>query len=179
MSTNISIVMTVISEDRPGLVESIASTITELGGNWLESRMTRLGGQFAGILRVELPKDKEDRFQVSVKKLQAQGLQIIIQQDKSSISSPDSSEMTLEIVGQDRPGIVRQISSALAKYGVNVEDLHTETTSAPMSGDILFHATAEIRIPSKCPTKELRKELEKIASDLMVDFSLSEKAVNS
>ena len=47
-----NLVMTVIGADRPGLVEMVAARVADHGGNWLESRMCRLGGQFAGILRV-------------------------------------------------------------------------------------------------------------------------------
>jgi glycine cleavage system regulatory protein len=82
--------------------------------------------------------------------------------------------MTLELVGQDRPGIVREISHALALHKVNIEELHTETRSAPMSGDLLFHARATIRVPPSCSTQQLRTALEKIASDLMIDLSLGE-----
>ena len=53
------LVMTVIGQDRPGLVESVAALVAENGGNWLESRMSRLGGHFAGILRVEVPGENE------------------------------------------------------------------------------------------------------------------------
>jgi glycine cleavage system regulatory protein len=172
---NVSLVMTIIGEDKPGLVDAVASTVTEHGGNWLESRMSRLGGQFAGILRVEIPEQKEKSFLDSLKQLENKGLKIITQKDRSLSTGTETPEMILEIVGQDRPGIVRQISHTLARYGVNVEDLHTETSSAPMSGDLLFHARAEIRIPSSCPINELRNELEKIAADLMVDFSLGQR----
>ena len=51
--------MTVIGPDRTGLVDAVAALVTEHGGNWLESRMSRLGGHFAGILRVEAPEERE------------------------------------------------------------------------------------------------------------------------
>ena len=48
------LVLTVISDDKPGVVETLAKTITEHGGNWLECRMSHLAGKFAGILRVSV-----------------------------------------------------------------------------------------------------------------------------
>ena len=170
-----SLVMTVIGEDRPGLVDSVASIVAEHGGNWLESRMSRLGGQFAGIVQVEVPAEKENSLVQALKGLDAQGLKVVVHSDRRKTTA-DTSFSTLEIVGQDRPGIVRQISHALADFGVNVEELHTECTSAAMSGETLFKARARLAIPDKCNVEELRQTLEKIAADLIVEISLDTSA---
>jgi glycine cleavage system regulatory protein len=85
----------------------------------------------------------------------------------------------LEIVGQDRPGIVREVSHALASFGVNVEDLHTECASAAMSGETMFKARATLSIPESCDTARIRQELEKIAEDLIVEISLAELPVTA
>ncbi len=170
----LSLVMTVIGEDRPGLVDSVAGIVADQGGNWLESRMSRLGGQFAGILRVQISAEKEAALVRSLKQLEAEGLTIVVHSDRPQ---PEESERTLtylEILGQDRPGIVHQISHALAAYGVNVEELNTECSSAAMSGETLFKAAAKLKIPSSCKLSELKSELERIAEDLIVDVTLKE-----
>jgi glycine cleavage system regulatory protein len=166
-----TLVMTVIGNDRPGLVDSVASIVAEHGGNWLGSRMSRLGGQFAGIVQVEVPADREQALAKALKALDARGLTIVVHSDKPQ---PVSSRQTniLEIVGQDRPGIVRQISHTLAESGVNVEELHTELASAAMSGETLFKAHAVLHIPDSCDVAKLREALEKIAADLIVEISL-------
>jgi glycine cleavage system regulatory protein len=166
--------MTIIGPDRPGLVDAVAGLVTEHGGNWLESRMSGLGGQFAGILRVEVPTEKTPPLLAALRELDSRGLTVVVQPDqpKSDIAAPRLN--TLEIVGQDRPGIVRQISHALAAYGVNVEELHTECASAAMSGETLFRARARLSIPESCDRLKLRQELEKIAEDLIVDISLAD-----
>ena len=166
-----SIVMTVIGEDRPGLVDSVASIVAQHGGNWLESRMSRLGGQFAGIVHVEVPQEKEPPLVQALKNLDAEGLKVVVYSDRR-LPATQQPFSTLEIVGQDRPGIVRQISHALATFGVNVEELHTECSSAAMSGETLFRATARLSIPSSCNVEDLRQTLEKIAADLIVEISL-------
>jgi glycine cleavage system regulatory protein len=168
------LVMTVIGRDRPGLVDSVAGLVADRGGNWLESRMSRLGGQFAGILRVEVPEEEEKRLVANLKELDARGLSVIINADEPRAVCQGERLSVLEIVGQDRPGIVRQISRALVNHGVNVEDLQTECASAAMSGETLFKARATLNIPESCDTARLRQELEKIASDLIVDISLAE-----
>jgi glycine cleavage system regulatory protein len=168
--------MTIIGRDRTGLVESVARLVADHGGNWLDSRMCRLGGEFAGILRIHVPKEKESALVQSLQGLQAQGLAIVVRPDAPAAAAAQTKLASLEIIGHDRPGIVRQISAALARQGVNVEELETECCSAPMSGDTLFKASARLQIPAACPVSELRQELEKIAGDLMVDITFAEVA---
>src|SRR5262245_19813352 len=120
---NRSLVMTVIGQDRPGLVDSVASLVAEHGGNWLESRMSRLGGQFAGILRVEVPPERERSLMAALEGLAARGLTVVVHPDQAEPGRQTERLSVLEILGQDRPGIVRQISHALADFGINVEEL--------------------------------------------------------
>jgi glycine cleavage system regulatory protein len=168
------LVMTIIGPDWPGLVDSVASLIAEHCGNWLESRMARLGGQFAGILRVEIPAQKEQLLISALGQLQKQGIRIVVHGDESNSVSQAVRLSLLDIVGQDRPGIVRQISHALASYGVNVEELQTECESAAMSGETLFRARAKLSIPRSCSVDEIRQQLERIAEDLIVEISFAE-----
>ncbi len=169
----IPLVMTVISPDRTGLVESIARSVAAHGGNWLESRMCRLGGEFAGILRVEIPAEKKSALLDALQKLEANGLQIIVRADQSGAATISDRETTLEIIGSDRPGIVRDITSALARAGVNVEEFSSEVVSAPMSGETLFKAQARLHLPVQCDLAVLKADLEKIAADLLVDVSFA------
>ncbi len=166
-----SLVMTVIGNDRPGLVESVANIVAEHGGNWLESRMSRLGGQFAGIVHVEVPSDREQALAKALKALDARGLTVVVHSDQRQTRDLSRTNI-LEIVGQDRPGIVRQISHTLAEAGVNVEELETECASAAMSGETLFKARAVLHVPPACDVGKLREALEKIAADLIVEISL-------
>ena len=168
--------MTVIGKDRPGLVESVASLVAQHGGNWLESRMCRLGGEFAGILRIHVGAEQEQALFQSLKGLQSMGLTVVVHPDRAEPAAAGQKLAALEVVGQDRPGIVKQISSALARAGVNVEELSTECGSAPMSGETLFKAQARLLIPDTCNVAELRQELEKIAGDLLVDITFQELA---
>jgi glycine cleavage system regulatory protein len=169
-----ALVMTGIGEDRPGLVESVAAIVAGHGGNWLESRMSHLGGQFAGILRVEVPAEQESSLLSALKQLEGRGLTLVVQPDQAQPPAAAARLSALDIVGQDRPGIVRQISSTLARHKVNVEELETECASAPMSGEALFKAHARLSIPPTCDTSALREDLEQIAADLIVEISLAD-----
>ena len=168
----IPLVMTVIGPDRTGLVEALARTVAGHGGNWLESRMCRLGGEFAGILRVEVSPDKKAALVGELQKIS--GLTVTVHSGETKISAKNARETKMEIIGQDRPGIVHKISAALARAGVNVEEFSSEVTSSPMSGETLFKASARLQLPEKCDLAALKKDLEKIAADLLVDVSFGE-----
>ncbi|HVU27981.1 MAG TPA: ACT domain-containing protein [Verrucomicrobiae bacterium] len=168
----IPLVMTIIAPDRTGLVESIARTVAEHGGNWLESRFCKLGGEFAGILRVEIPAEKKSALLDALQK--TSGLNVTVRADESKIAPANLRQTKLEIVGHDRPGIVRDISAALARANVNVEEFSSEIVSAPMSGEDLFKAQARLQLPERCDLAALKKDLEKIAADLLVDVSFAE-----
>ena len=174
-----ALVMTIIGKDRPGLIESVAAIVAEHGGNWLESRMSRLGGQFAGILRVEAPSESEASLESALKELEGRGLTVVVQPDQPPLASEAAELSSLDIIGHDRPGIVRQISRTLAQHGVNVEELETECASAPMSGEALFKAHARLSIPRTCNTAVLREDLEKIAADLIVEIALANLGATS
>lgn len=170
---NTRLVMTVIGTDRPGLVESVAAVVADHEGNWLESRMSRLGGQFAGILRAEVPPARENELVAALKQMAERGLTVVVQPDQ--VRQQAALRMyVLEIVGQDRPGIVREISSALAAHNVNVEELETECVSAAMSGESLFKAHATLGVPREADLGAVRSKLEKIAEDLIVELQLVE-----
>jgi len=166
--------MTIIGPDRTGLVESVARVVAEHGGNWLESRMCRLGGEFAGILRIELPVEKRQPLLGALQTLQNCGLTVVVRPDEASAIATKGRQTKLEIVGHDRPGIVREITSALARANVNVEEFSSECVSAPMSGETLFKAAARLQLPERCDLAVLKTDLEKIASDLLVDISFME-----
>jgi glycine cleavage system regulatory protein len=175
---HVSLVMTMIGPDRPGLVDLVAGVVADHGGNWLESRMSHLGGHFAGILRIQAPADREAELAEALRGLTVQGLSVVVHHDRTGAAVPPPITAHLEILGQDRPGIVRQISRALADFGVNVEELQTECVSAPMSGEALFKAEAKLHLPPEREASDLRAALERVAADLLVDISFAEvKAV--
>lgn len=171
-----TLVMTVIGADRPGLVQLVAACVADRGGNWLESRMCHLGGQFAGIISVEAPADRADDLKRALQRLEAEGLRIIVHAEAEPALSAKGPVVALEVVGQDRPGILRQVSAVLVAHQANVEELSSERVSAPMGGGTLFRARATILVPDSARLSALRADLEKIAADLMVDLRLNPAA---
>jgi glycine cleavage system regulatory protein len=168
-----SLVLTVIGDDRPGLVSTLSDTIAACEGNWTETRMASLGGKFAGILLVTVPQQNADALIAALRRLEAQSLHLTIV--RSTGESPEGGRLLeLELIGQDRPGIVRDISHLLAEHGINIEELETACVSGSFSGEALFKAQARLRVPRQVATAELRTVLEALANELMVDISLDE-----
>jgi glycine cleavage system regulatory protein len=169
----VQLVLTVIARDKPGLVETLSQTVAAHDANWLGSRMARLAGEFAGIVEVSVAEDKAEALRDALLALEERGLRVHVQESSSATGPEGSRRLYLELVGNDRPGIVREISQALARRGVNVDELETSCESAAMSGDALFRATARLQVPAELTLETLGDELERIAGDLMVDLSLA------
>src|ERR1700739_4436818 len=129
-----SLILTIVGADRPGLVNLISDRGTALGGNWLQSRMANLAGQFAGIVHLQVPESNAEPLIVAFRELEAQGLRIVVARGTEGASGTPGRRMKLELVGQDRPGIVRDISHALASRGVSIEELVTDGVSGSKSG---------------------------------------------
>ncbi len=162
-----SLVMTLIGRDRPGLVESVASVIDEHGGNWEESRMVQLAGEFAGVLRVQAPAERAAELERALGGID--GVSVIVARALDEPAAAGARFLELEVVGQDHPGIVRRLAGAMAHSGINVEELETEVVDAPMSGEQLFRARARLRVPASLAVDDLKQELERLAADLIVD----------
>ena len=167
-------VLTVIARDKPGIVEVLSHEISRHEANWLGSRMARLAGEFAGIVEVIAPDTRADSLRNALAELAEQGVRVQIQESAAAPARDRSRTLMLELVGHDRPGIVREVAQALARRGVNVDELSTGCESAPMSGEILFRASARLHVPVDVTLESLAEELEKIAGHLMVDLSLDE-----
>lgn len=166
------VLLTLIGPDKTGIVANLARIATEHGGNWLDSRMMRLGGSFSGILRIELPAEHMAGFSKEASAfLQDNGFQCSIQPVTGTDSAPEGALAELQLSGQDHPGIVHRIFEAFRKAGVNVEELSTGLRAAPWSGTPIFEAKARLRLPKTVSPESLQGDLEDLASDLMVEIT--------
>lgn len=163
------LVITVFAQDKAGQVERIAQCIAEHGGNWLESRMSRMAGQFAGILRVGVPAEAHDELVDALQRLGKEGIRVLIAEsgiEQSCTWKP----IAMRLVGNDRSGIVRDITRVLTGLGVNLERLVTEVRLAPMSNEPLFHAEAILAVPLTLSLEVLRERLEILADEMLVEL---------
>lgn len=170
MLTNV--ILTIISQDKPGIIESIARIVAEHEGNWLESRLTQLAGKFAGVVRLQIDQSQQIALTQALHALRAQHITVLVDEGEETQSKDVVQLASFHAVGADRPGIVREISQAFAYYKINVKELNTQYTSMPYSGEPLFEAEGKLQIPEKFPLYELEEKLDQIANHLAVDISI-------
>jgi glycine cleavage system regulatory protein len=168
-----SLVVTVVGPDRPGIVNRLSDVAQRLGANWAGSRMANLAGQFAGMVHFEVPDDRADALASALGALESPELHVVIARSTAGAAAPAMRRVRLELVGHDRPGIVRDLSGSLAQRGVSIEELETHVASAAMSGESLFKVKAVLAVPDSLPNAELRRGLEALANEMMVDVELS------
>jgi len=166
------LVLSVVGSDRPGLTKALAAAVLSAGGNWLESHLSRLGGLYVGSVLVELAADGADRLRSAVSAVDAHGLEVRI--------APALEETTIggealrfDLVGQDRPGIVDQVTAVLSGLDANIETFETWIEPEPHSGAPLFHMQARVRLPPTLEAAALQTALEAISAEIMVDLSLT------
>ncbi len=166
-------VLSVVGSDRPGLTRSLAAAVLSAGGNWLEGRLSRLGGLYVGSVLVEIPADGAAALRAAVAAVDAAGLEVRLAPAVAEAEAPAGEALALSLVGQDRPGIVNQVTSALGELGANIESFETRVSAEPHSGAPLFHLDARLRLPPGLASDAAQTALEAISGEIMVDITLA------
>lgn len=166
-----SFVISVLGDDRAGLVEALSAVIAEHGGNWEQSHMTQLAGKFAGVVLATIPAQQATPFTVALRSIEHSGLLHLSFEEGRDLQQ-NGPAIEIRVVGNDHPGIVHELSQLLAQRRVNIDDLETSTTPAPMAGGQLFEAVAKLRLPLGLSSDDLVDEIGELAADLMVDVEV-------
>jgi glycine cleavage system regulatory protein len=166
-----ALVVTVVGSDRPGIVNQLSETAQRFGANWAEIRMASLAGQFAGIVHLEVPPGSADALAAALRGLAQSGLQVVVVGGEAS-DRGGRRAVHVEVVGHDRPGIVHEVSRNLASRSVSIDALETEVASAAMSGERLFRMKALLAVPGDVSDDELRRALEGLANEMMIDIEV-------
>ncbi len=167
-----SVILSVSGSDRPGLTEALARAVLSAGGNWLESHLSQLGGLYVGSVLVELDANAVDALRAAVRAVDGQGLEVRL---APAVEGPGAAGEALRfgLVGQDRPGIVRQVTAVLSDLDVNIETFDSRISVEPHAGAALFHMEARLRLPPGLQASGVQAALEAISAEIMVDISLS------
>ncbi|WP_353951701.1 ACT domain-containing protein [Knoellia sp. S7-12] len=171
-----TLVLTVIGDDRAGLVKALADVIEQGGGNWERSHLSELAGKFAGIVTVTAPDDRVDALRAALAPLEGL-LQVAVHDARAvdEVAPPREArqELRIELLGNDHPGIVGAVSGVLAKHELSVAVLESVTRDAPMSGGRLFEAKALVTVPAGVDLDALQEDLEELATEIMVELTVS------
>lgn len=165
------LVLSVVGSDRPGLTKALAAAVLSAGGNWLEGHLSRLGGLYVGSVLVELDGGKVEALRAAVAAVDAAGLEVRIAPAVETAGAAGET-LAFSLVGQDRPGIVNQVTAAVSELGVNIETFQTWLTSEAHSGAPLFHMDANLRLPLGMNAARVQGALEAISGEIMVDVAV-------
>ena len=168
------LVLSVVGSDKPGLTKALAAAVLSAGGNWLQSHLSRLGGLYVGSVLVELDSAKVEALRTAVAAVDAAGLEVRIAPAVESAAAGETLEFSL--VGQDRPGIVNQVTAAVSQLGANIETFETWLSPEAHSGAQLFHMAAHLRLPEGVKATAVQDALEAISGEIMVDVAVGSKA---
>lgn len=174
-STTTSLVVTIMGADRPGIVSLLADRAQRFGANWAASRMTRLAGEFAGMVHFEVPRENADALATAVRGLESNGLQVVIARSDGASLPTSIRVVELELVGEDRLGIVSSLTKMLAERSISIESIHTEIVRGGGAGKQIFKIEAHLLVPAALSVDKLRQELGTLASEMMLDISLGER----
>lgn len=165
-------IVTFVADDRPGLVEELSRVIERNGGNWHESRLSQLGGKFAGLVLVSLPADSAAALEQELGALASSGLSVSVNATDSSPAPARQKDLHLSVIGPDRPGIVKEVSRALAERNINVVEMDTHVAPAAMSAENLFNAQIYASVPAQTNLDELSDSLDEIANQMTLDIEI-------
>lgn len=171
------LVLVFTSPDRPGIVEQLTTTVVQFGGNWEESRLARLCGDFAGIARISVDQDQINPLQEALQALGNDGLQVHVRSAQSEPTVAESSTAQLICSGADHEGIVSGVARHLASLGINVEEMETGIEPAPTTGTPLFQMACQVRLPQDLQLDELSADLNALAGELGVDIAIDGNTV--
>ncbi len=169
-----TLVLTLVGDDRAGLVASVADIVEAHGGNWENSQLAELSGAFAGIVEISVPPARVDELRAALVALE--GL-LTVGIHPGGVATADADprrRLTLQVLGNDHAGIVREITATLRARDISIERMTTETRDAAMYGGRLFEATVTATVPASVDLAAVRAELERLATEIQVDLTLED-----
>ena len=166
-----NIIITATGSDKPGIVSDLTNIITNHGGNVEESRMSRLGSDFAIIMLVSVSLDWEESLEVALQSIN--DLTIITKSTKMQ-EERECLKCQIDLSGADNEGIVKVLSKYLAEKSINILDMQTHISNAPVTGTPLFNLMAITTIPSNIDLSEIQSDLSLIAQKLGVEITVNQ-----
>ena len=165
-----SFLISVLGDDKPGLVDGLSKIIVSNNGDWIESNMSSFEGKFSGILKVNVPTSDAAKLQKDLT-TSSLGLQIACEETHPVDELTNVRSYNIELIGQNHVGIINKLSDVLAEeLQANVEELKTEIIDASMSGEELFKAQITLHLPMSLDENVVRDKLELIADEMMVEI---------
>ena len=170
----IELVLTIIGRDRAGVVASLADVVRFHDGNWKRSELAEIAGTFAGVVVVEVGDDRVDELLTNLLVLREQGLHVTAQQVEEPTAAPDAYEVRLRLTGDDRPGVVHEISTAISELGISISRLGTVTDVPGMDGGMQFEITVRLTVPVEADLDAVLDSIGGLATSLDIALHVEE-----
>lgn len=161
--------LTLIGKDKPGLLDTVAQQVFAAGGNWQKSNFAHLAGHFAGFAEIQLPHEQQQALLDQLARHDELQIELVA----GEASDTPTRQAEVSILGNDKPGIVQELSSVLRQFDLNIISFESQLQSAPNWGSALFKGQAKVAIPQEFSLDELRDALQALADDLIVEIELA------
>ncbi len=125
--------LTLVGEDRPGIVAKVTSALFDGECNLGETSMIRLGGNFTIMMMVstDLTGSQLEKLLSSV--VDSLGLRLHVDRIKGQLHRHIVPDVRVTVSGADRAGIVAKVTTALAEAGLNILDLESDVAGSEES----------------------------------------------
>lgn len=168
----IELVLTIIGRDRAGVVAELADVVRFHEANWKRSELAEISGTFAGVVVVDVDDDQADELLTNLLILRSRGLHITAEQIEVPIEGPEGQQVRLRFTGDDRPGIVHQISTTISEFGISISRLGTALDT---SGDVdQFEITTQLVVPSDVDLDAVLDAITSLTESLGIDLHVED-----
>jgi glycine cleavage system regulatory protein len=157
-----------MGKDKPGLVDSLAKCVYKHQGNWQGSSFAHMAGMFTGFVEVHVSEDEKQNLIDALDSIKDLSVQSVAVATSGEINS---TKLTVDVMGNDKTGIVQELTSVLNQFNLNIVTFSSHCESAPNWGSLIFKAKAEIAVPADFDDDALQDALEALANDLVVDIT--------
>jgi len=167
-------VLTVVGDDRPGLVDAVTRFVLECGANLEDSRMVNLHGQFAMMMLLDAAEPVFDCLRARLPELR-ESVRVRAELTPAGAARPQAAAIPYRLTasGMDHPGLVQPVAHLLGERGINIESAQTSLAHAPVTGAPLFEMEFVLSVPADVAVAELRAALGTLCDELNMDWRLA------
>jgi glycine cleavage system regulatory protein len=168
----IELVLTIIGRDRAGVVAELADVVRFHEANWKRSELAEISGTFAGVVVVDVDDEQADELLANLLILRQQGLHITAEQIEAPVEAPDAQQVRLRFTGDDRPGILHEISTTISGFGISISRMGSALDT---SGDVdQFEITTHLVVPADVDLDAVLDAVTTLAGNLGIDLHVED-----
>jgi len=171
--------LSVLGQDRPGIVAKVAEILADFGCNIEDLSQTILQWEFAAIYIFSKPDqvDPEDILHSLEQALNPWGLTVILKpagKQNKWIEEP-TDPFVVTAIGQDKVGQIAKLTGIMRDFGCNITGLKAINHSQTFPDKMVM--VFEFAVPLSINFKQLRDELEQAAHSVGLKFTIQHRDI--